>query len=288
VQRVDPSAAVSQPPPTEPPGAQGAVEVRQGQCFQFAVPEGWRVVEEGQFAIVMLAPDDTAFTLMVGACGLFPGANPIGFAHEKLASIPGVSQLQLGQPRQGRPQAGFPGAQEVDCTYQANGIQCQGVATVSVRPGYNAVDFILVCAAAHAAHWPRYATWLPQVAAHAVPTSPAAFGAQAVAQQNLASSTAFGQQLAASREHSQRLAEEVAAHREQSDLAQAQGRGESLTGESWYGDPHGNPPQRLSNSTGFYWSHPDGRVHPTDDPTYDPRVVEQDPRWQRMERLPPG
>jgi hypothetical protein len=262
--------------------------VRQGQCFQFAVPEGWRVVEEGQSAILLCAPDDTAFTMMVGAFGLFPGANPVGFAHEKLAAIPGVSQLQLGQPRQGQPQPGFPGATEVDCTYRANGIPCRGVATVSVRPGYNAVDFILVCAAAHEAHWAPYSTWLPRIAAHAVPTSGAAFGARAIAQQNLASSTQYGQQLAAAREHSQRVQAEVAAHREQSDEVRAQGRAESLTGESWYGDPHGNPPQRLSNSVGFYWSHPDGRRIETDDPTRDPRIETGDPYWQRMERLPPG
>jgi hypothetical protein len=278
---------VSQHPPTDPPGAQPAVEVRRGQCFQFAVPEGWRVVEDGQSAVVLCAPDDTAFTMMVGAFGLFPGANPVGFAHEKLASIPGVTQLQLGQPRPGRPQAGFPGAREIDCAYQANGFQCRGGATVSVRPGYNAVDFILVCAAAHEAHWAQYSTWLPQVASQAVPTSGAAFGARAIAQQNLAGSRAYGQQVAAAREHSHRLQDEVAAHRAHSDQVRAQGRAESLTGESWYGDPHGNPPQRLSNSAAYYWSHPDGRTMSTDDPTYDPRIATGDPYWQRMERLPP-
>ena len=121
-----------------------------------------------------------------------------------------------------------------------------------------------------------------------MPTSGAAFGARAIARQNIASYTAYGQQLAASREYTHRLAEEVADHRDQSDQVRAQGRGASLTGESWSGDPHGNPPQKLSNTPAVYWSHPDGRRRSSPDPNYDPRIEDGDPYWQRMERLPPG
>jgi hypothetical protein len=38
------------------------VETRRGQYFNYVVPSGWRVVEDGQFAVVLFAPDNAALT----------------------------------------------------------------------------------------------------------------------------------------------------------------------------------------------------------------------------------
>lgn len=268
-----------------PPAAPGPTTTAQGQCFQFAMPEDWRIVEEGQFAVVLCAPDDTAITMMVGNCGFPAGSEPIAYAYGKLA-LPGVQGLRLGQPRPGRPQPGFEGAYELDYAYVVSGVPCRGVATVSGRSGYGTVDLVLTAAAAQEAHWPRYAPWLPQVAAQVVVTNGAAWGARGIAQQNLANSMAFGQQLQEHRDHSQRLQQELADQRWQSDEARAHGRGEGLSGESWY-DDHGNPPQRLSSAVGVHWVDPHGRVRSSPDPTWDPRTAD-DPYWQRMAPQRPG
>jgi len=270
---------------SEQPAAPGPIQMSQGRCFQFAVPYGWRVLEEGQHAVVLCAPDNTAVTIMIGNCGFPPGSDPMAYAREKLSTL-GVQDLQLGQPRPGRPQPGFAGAYEVDCSYAANGVPCRGVATVSVRSGYGTVDLVLTCAAAQAASWPEYASWLPGVAAHVVVTDGAAYGARALAQQNLSNSMAFGQQLQAHREHSHQLQQALADQRERSDEIRTHERGEVLTGQSWYPDPQGNPPQRLSTSAAVYWVNPQGEIRPSDDPNYDPRTSE-DPYWQRMAPQPP-
>src|SRR3712207_8252080 len=39
------------------------VQMVQGQCFQFALPAGWRVVEEGAFAVVLCDPSNLAVSL---------------------------------------------------------------------------------------------------------------------------------------------------------------------------------------------------------------------------------
>ena len=48
----------------------GSLEIQQGQFFKFALPTGWRVAEDGQFAVVLMAPDNAALTIMVGNSGL--------------------------------------------------------------------------------------------------------------------------------------------------------------------------------------------------------------------------
>lgn len=262
------------------------VAITQGQCFQFAVPQGWRILQEGQFAVLLVAPDDTAVTLMVGNCGLPAGIDPIAYAYEKLSMGGATLGLQFGQPRPGRPLAGFPSAYEADCAYTSNGVPCRGVATVSVRPGYGSVDLVLTCASAQEAHWPGFASWLPGVVAHVLVTNGAAWGARGIQQQNIANAAAFGQQLDAHQQHSHDLQQALGDQRARSDEVRSHGRGEALTGNSWYEDPYGNPPQQLPNDAAVYWISRDGRVEPTDDPTYDPREG-GDVDWQRMTRQEP-
>ena len=139
--------------------------------------------------------------------------------------------------------------------------------------------------AAQEPHWPSFAAWLPGLAAQFTVVSPAAWGAQGIAQQNLANSTAFGQQLQEHRAWSQDLQQQVTDQRWRSDERRQHELGEALTGHSWYDDPHGNPPERLSNTPVVQWVHRDGTRRSSDDPSYDPRTPE-DPYWERSTALP--
>jgi hypothetical protein len=255
------------------------VQMVQGQCFQFALPARWRVVEEGPFAVVLCDPNNLAVSLMVGNCGFPQGQQPLQYAYEKLSS---GGPAQLGQPRPAQPLQSFHGAVEFEYRYVANGVPCVGLATVSHRNGYGTVDLVLTAGAAQEGHWPSFAGWLPGLARQFNVTNPAAWGAQGIAQQNLSNSMAFGRQVQEQRAWSQELQQRVTDERRQADERRQHDRGEALTGESWYPDPYGNnPPQRLSNTPAAYWIHQDGTIKPSDDPSFDPRTAD-DPYWQRM------
>lgn len=280
-------------PPSSPGQHQASpLQVAQGQCFEYALPAGWQVVEDGQFAVVLRDPDGSAMTLLVGNCGYPPGmVHPLAFVHEKLAGLAGpqggpVPQVWLGPPRPGRPLPGFPEAMDVDCAFPLNGFPWRGLATVSVRHGYGMTDLAVACAVAAEPAWPGYARWLPAVAALVAPTNGAAFGARGIAQQNLSNSIALGQRLQQHREHTLRLQQELADQRWRSDAERQQGIGEALTGQTWRDDPYGNAPHRVSTTPAVHWVDPQGRVVTSDDPSFDPRSA-TDPNWRKLPPLPP-
>jgi hypothetical protein len=254
-------------------------QIVQGQCFQFVVPAGWRVVEQGQFAVVQADANQQAVAMMVGNCGFPPGYNPVQYAYEKLS---GGGPVQLGQPRQGQPVANFQNAVDVDYRYAVNGVPCVGIATVSYRQGYGQTDFVLTAGAAQEQYWPSFASWLPGLAKQFNVTNSAAWGAQGIAQQNLQNSMQFGQQLQEQRAWSQDLQQQVTDQRWESDERRQEGAGQVLTGQSWYDDPYGQKPAvRMSDTPAVYWTNRDGRIMSSEDPSYDPRTP-MDSDWQRM------
>lgn len=253
--------------------------VVQGQCFQFVVPAGWNVLEEGQFAVVQADANRQAVSLMTGNCGYLPGYHPLQYAQEKLSAF---GSVQFGQPRQGQPLAGFEGALEADYRYAVNGIPCLGIATVSHRHGYGQLDLVLTAAAAHEQYWPSFASWLPAVAKQFAVTNGAAWGARGIAQQNLDASIRLGDQLREHRAWSHDVQKQVTDQRWESDERRQHGVGQVLSGESWYSDPYGqHPPIRMSDTPAVYWASRDGRIVHSDDPGFDPRTP-MDADWQRM------
>ena len=42
--------------------------------FTYALPQGWRVGEDGQFALSLMAPDSRALTVLVGNAGVLAGS----------------------------------------------------------------------------------------------------------------------------------------------------------------------------------------------------------------------
>lgn len=85
----------------------GELRIGKGRFFSFALPPGWRVGEDGQFALTLVAPDDKALTVMVGNAGMPLNHPAARFAYDKLSAMQ-PQNLQLSEPRQARPAAGFP------------------------------------------------------------------------------------------------------------------------------------------------------------------------------------
>lgn len=269
-----------------PPSPSNAVEIRRGQYFNYALPHGWRVVEEGQFAVVLFAPDHTAMTLMVGNCGLPANYNPGQFVYEYLLKLQ-LHDLQMSQPRQVQPLPGCSIAYEFDCIYIAfNGIPCRGIAKCSIAYSYNLCTMVLTFAASHQSVWGSYAAWLPQVAARVEATNGAAFGMQGIMEQNIQIANAEGQQAREYRDRSQRLWEEVTRQRGESiDRQNFQFR-ENLGNVGTWTNPYGYPLTELPSNYKYYWIDRQGHIYPTNDPSEKPNIGSTED-WARMSRYQP-
>src|SRR5690242_11063157 len=73
--------------PSAPASGAGELHISRGRFFSYAMPQGWRVGEEGQFAVSLAAPDSQAFTFMVGNAGLPPSYPPDRFVWEKMMAL---------------------------------------------------------------------------------------------------------------------------------------------------------------------------------------------------------
>lgn len=271
--------------PSQPSGAPVPVMLAQGRFFTFALPHGWRVGEDGQFAVVLHSPDNRAMTVVVGNAGLPVGYPPGQFAYEKLAALQ-VQQLQFGPPRPAQPAPGLAQACEFDVRYFAGpGIPVQGVAKVSASGGYDGQVMVMNAALAQADQWPYYAHWLPRVADQVSAIDGNAFGARGVMAQNLQNSVAYGQQAQQYRDWSQQTWQGVTDARNASvDRQNAEFR-ENLGAVGTWQNPHGfAPPVELSTQYAFYWMDAQGRIVGTNDPGADPNAGSTG-NWRRMDRV---
>src|SRR5882757_1464325 len=89
------------------------LRIARGQYFSYALPQGWRVGEDGQFALTLVSPDSKAITVMVGNAGYAPNYPPARFVYEKLMAMR-PENLQIGQPRPAAPVTGFTQAYQFD------------------------------------------------------------------------------------------------------------------------------------------------------------------------------
>lgn len=263
----------------------GTPEIRRGQYFNYAVPGGWRVAEEGQFAVVLFAPDNAAFTLMVGNSGLPVNYNPWQFVYEKLMGMQ-PSQLQLSHPRQAQPIPGYTVAYEFDYIYTFNGIPCQGLAKCSVAYSYNICIMVVTSAASHQSQWAAYASWLPQVSEQFTVTNWGAFGIQGVAQQSRDIAIAEGQRAREYREWQQRTWGEVTRQREEPIARQNFQFRENLGNVETWTNSYGYPVAELPTTYQYYWINRQGQIYGTNNPSEDPNIGStQD--WARMNRYQP-
>ena len=262
----------------------GELRIGRGQFFSFALPPGWRVGEDGQFALTLLAPDNKASTLMVGNAGLPPNYPPAQFAYDKLSAMQ-PQNLQMGEPRQARPAAGFQQAVEFDVSYLAQGVSCRGVAKVSVAQAYDSSTMALTAALSTADQWSGYASWLPQVADQVSAMNGAAFGMRGIMQQNLQNSVAYGEAARQYRDWSQKNWQQVTDERNASQDQKNFAVRENLGGVQTFANPYGtSQPEELSMTHKYYWTDRQGRKFGTDDPSENPNVGSTN-EWRKMERV---
>jgi hypothetical protein len=266
------------------PGAN--LQLATGQFFTYALPQGWRVGEDGQFALTLMAPDQKALTVMVGNSGVPINYPPAQYVYERLTAIR-PQNLQLGPPRSARPIAGFAQALEFQVKYSINGVPCQGLATVHIAPAYDTAVMAVTAALSEARQWPGYASWLPLVAAQVSARNGAAFGMRGVMQQNLQNSTAYAQAAREYRDWSQKNWQGVTDQRnESSDRNNRQFR-ENLGNVQTFSNPHDSrTPVELPNTWQYYWVNEQGTIIGTNDPSTNPNSGSTND-WRKMPRRAP-
>jgi hypothetical protein len=266
------------------PRAPAELRIGQTRFFSFALPPGWRIGEDGQFALTLLSPDNRAMTVMVGNSGLPMNVVAGQFAYNKLSAMQ-PQNLQMSAGRPARPTAGFKQAAEFDVAYWSRGVAYRGVAKVSMAPAYDSVTVAMTAALSTADQWGGYASWLPQVADQVAATNGAAFGMRGIMQQNLQNSVAFGEAARQYRSWSQQNWQQVTDQRNASQDRKNFAMRENLGGVQTFANPYGaNQQVELPMTHKYYWTDRQGSVVGTDDPSADPNAGSTG-EWRKMERV---
>lgn len=260
-----------------------ALQIGRGQFFSYALPPGWRVGEDGQFALSLVAPDNQAYTVMVGNAGLMPDYPPASFVYEKMMAMR-PHNLRMGEPRQATAVHGFQYAYAFDISYELNGSSYQGEAVCHVAPYYGGSTMAMTAAIAAGNQWNSYASWLPAVSKQIAATNGAAFGMRGMMQQNLQNSMAFAAAAKSYREWSVQKQQELTDYRNAvTDKQQEQFR-DNLGAVQRYNNPYSNGTEvQLTTQYQYYWMNRDGSIVGTNDPGENPNTGSTGD-WQKMEQ----
>lgn len=269
---------------TAAPAAQ--LTVAAGQFFTYALPQGWRLGEDGQFALTQVAPDNHALTVMVGNAGVPINYPPGQFVYEKLMALQ-PQGLQLGQPRQARPIQGFAQAYEFPVQYSVGGVAWRGAATLHVAPAYDSAVMAMTAALSDARQWQGYSTWLPLVAAQVSARNGGAFGMRGVMAQNLANSREFGEAARQYRDWSQKNWQATTEQRGQSTDRNNRDFREAIGNVQTYANPHdARTPVELPNTYQYFWVNEQGTIVGTNDAGVNPNAGSTGD-WRKMPRRAP-
>ena len=121
------------------------LEIRKGRFFQYALPLGWTVGEDGQFALTLIAPDQKAITVMVGNAGMPLNSHPGQYVYSRLMAL-GPQNLQISQPRPVAPIAGFQSAYQFDLTYMWRDVPSRGQVKCHIAPAYDSATMAMTAA----------------------------------------------------------------------------------------------------------------------------------------------
>ncbi len=272
--------AVAQPLPQ--------TRIVQGRNFTYALPAGWRVGEEGNHALVLQAGDLSAAVIVYGVSGLDQNLTPPQFAYNAITNNLRLSpDVRISNPAPIRPLPGYTAAAVMDIAFTRTGPQgpqrVVGLVVSNVVSVYARSDAVVTLILALDTRWGAVQSWLPQVALQALNTGPNPFGrtamSGAILNDTVRQREAYGQYL----NWSQANWAGVVAQRAASLDRQAQGKGETLTGQYWGKNPYTGTPERYSTSPSVIWVHRDGRQVPSSDSTFDPRTP-ADSDWRRVQR----
>jgi hypothetical protein len=258
------------------------LQVRRGRYFSYALPQDWRVGEEGPFALTLLAPDSRAFTLVVGNAGMQPGYPLERYVRERMAAVQ-PRDLQVGAGRQVPPRAGFQHAVEFDVRYVSQrGNPSRGVARCDVAPAYDTALIVMTGAFAVDAQWDGYRSWLPLSALQIAAIDGAAFGQRGIMAQNLRQSKEFGEAAKAYRAWSQQNWQQVTDQRQAANDRQNRDVRENLGSTRAYTNPYdAGAAVEMPRTYKFYWVNRHGTYVGTDDPSVNPNDGSAD-EWKQM------
>jgi hypothetical protein len=260
--------------------------VGKGQFFSYALPDGWRVGEDGQFALSLVAPDNKALTVMVGNAGSPVNYPPDRFVYEKLMALQ-PQNLRIGNPRQTAPAAGFAQAYQFDVEYTVRGVPTRGIAKCHIAPAYDSATMAMTAALAESSQWPAYASWLPLVADQVAATNGAAFGMRGIMAQNLNNSTAYAEAARQYRDWSQRNWQQVTNDRNASQDRNNVAFRENLGAVHTYLNPYdARVPLELPTTYKYFWIEAGGTVLGTDDPGVNPNSGSTK-EWKQMSQRQP-
>ena len=263
------------------PGAN--LRIGTSKFFSYAMPEGWRVGEDGQFALTLVAADNKAFTVMVGNAGLPSNYQPARFVYEKLMAMQ-PQNLQLGPPKAAKPVAGFTQAVQFDISYSVRGVTNRGVAKCNIQTAYDTAVMAMTAAISEAGQWQGYSNWLPQVADQIATTNGAAFGVRGIMAQNLKNSTAYAEAARNYREWSQKNWQQVTDDRNASVDRRNTAVRENLGGVQPYTNPFGEDKKvEMPLTYRYYWMDRQGNMVGTDDANANPNQG-ANTEWRQMKR----
>jgi hypothetical protein len=263
-----------------------SLRIGNGQFFSYALPQGWRVGEDGQFALTLVAPDNKAITVMVGNAGYPVNYPPGQFVYEKLSALR-PQNLQIGQPRKAAPIPGFAHAYEFEVDYLNRGAPCRGTVKCHIAPSYDTAVMVMTAALSEAGQWQGYASWLPLVAEQISATDGAAFGRRGIMAQNLQNSTAYAEAARRYRDWSQRNWQQVTDERNASQDRRNFYVRENLGAVQTYVNPFGTgAPIQLPATYKHYWIDGQGNVLGSNDPSANPNTGSTI-EWKQMPRYQP-
>lgn len=266
---------------TEAPEAR--LEVKRARFFSYVLPEGWKLQEDGQFALTMVAPDQKALTIMVGNSGLFPDYPPGRFVYDKLMALQ-PQNLQIADGQTCAPIKGFQYAFAFPVSYSIGGVPCRGLVKCHIAPYYGGATMAITGALSEAKQWAGYSSWLPLVADQVAAVDGAAFGMRGVMQQNIETSTAYAEAAREYRDWSQRNWQAVTDHRNATQDRQQRDFRENLGAVQTWHNPYDNQrPLELTTQYSYYWVDRQGHVLGTNDPGVNPNQGSTGD-WQMMQK----
>lgn len=256
--------------------------IGQGQFFSYALPQGWRLGEDGQFALTLVAPDNNAFTVMVGNSGYMPDYQPGQFIYEKMMAL-SPANLQIGAVQKTTPVHGFQYAYSFPVGYNTNGKSYRGMATCHVSPYYGGSVMAMTAAITESSQWDDYQHWLPAVSRQISASNGAAFGMRGLMQQNLRNSMSYAVAAKAYREWSAQKQQELTDYRNDMNDKQQEEVRDNLGAVQRYNDPYNNGKEvQLSTQYQYYWMDKSGRILGTNDVNVDPNNGGTG-NWAKME-----
>jgi len=262
--------------------AAGQLRIARGRFFSYAMPPTWHVGEDGPYALSLIAPDNQAFTLMVGNAGMFPNYPLDRFVSEKMMAIQ-PQYLQISAPMQIAPRPGFQHTYQFEVTYTSQrGRPVRGLVRCSVAPAYDTALIVMTGAFAVEAQWSGYSSWLPLAAEQISAIDGAAFGRRGIMAQNLRLSKEYGEATSAYREWSQRNWNQVTEQRGASDDRRNEAVRENLGSTRAYTNPYDTSvPVDLPLTYKYYWVNRQGTYVGTNDPSVNLNYGSTD-EWKQM------